>query len=178
MLEGKEIQVGLWLANAGCKIVFRNADAHKLTDGNTSDVLLDGMLFDIKRGVVKQRVEVKKEGNRENPRQGPNFVVDLSTSEIRREDAEVAIAWILEDPESKNHLDKVGQCNHVREIKTSEDCPALHPGFLGQWNHTIPRAWRKGRRAALRTPWASPVRVRIPPPRPYVGRPPPGGFLF
>ena len=27
-------------------------------------------------------------------------------------------------------------------------------------------AWRKGRRAALRTPRASPVRVRIPPPRP------------
>ena len=98
MLEGKEIQVGLWLANAGCKIVFRNADAHKLTDGNTSDVLLDGMLFDVKRVSSNSVSKLKRRVTEKIPRQGPNFVVDLSTSEIRREDAEDAIAWILEDP--------------------------------------------------------------------------------
>ena len=56
------------------------------------------MLFDVKRVSSNSVSKLKRRVTEKIPRQGPNFVVDLSTSEIRREDAEVAIAWILEDP--------------------------------------------------------------------------------
>lgn len=97
-LEGKELQVGSWLANAGSKVLFRNADLHKQTDGNTSDILLDGELFDFKRISSSNPQKIFRRITDKLPRQGPNFVADLSTSSMSRAEAEATIAWILEDP--------------------------------------------------------------------------------
>lgn len=48
VLEGKELQEALWLANSGHIVLLRNPDGHKERDGNTSDALVDGVLCDFK----------------------------------------------------------------------------------------------------------------------------------
>ena len=47
--EGKELQVARWLAEHGINCMFRNPDIHKYTGGNTSDLLIDGETWDMKR---------------------------------------------------------------------------------------------------------------------------------
>lgn len=86
-LEAKELQVASWLSGKGLDVHFRNPEKAKLLGELTSDCTIDKELFDIKRvessnpGKIWSRVTEKK------GKQGENFVVDLSMSDISLEDA-------------------------------------------------------------------------------------------
>lgn len=99
--RGKELQVAGWLARHGIDSEFRNPDVHKSTDGNTSDLLLWDDTWDIKRVTSPNP---KKIGSAifSKKTQGPNFIVDLSCSQISIGDAKAKIAQIIEDNRVRN----------------------------------------------------------------------------
>ena len=94
--EGKELQVARWLAEHGISCMFRNPDIHKYTDGNTSDLLIDGETWDMKR-VTSARPKKIATAVFSKETQGPNFIVDLSCSSMARSSAEAEIARLLDD---------------------------------------------------------------------------------
>ena len=94
--EGKELQVARWLAEHGINCMFRNPDIHKYTGGNTSDLLIDGETWDMKR-VTSARPKKIATAVFSKETQGPNFIVDLSCSSMARSSAEAEIARLLDD---------------------------------------------------------------------------------
>lgn len=94
--EGKELQVVRWLSEHGVSCMFRNPDVHKNTDGNTSDLLIDGETWDIKR-ITSARPKKIATAVFSKELQGPNFIVDLSCSSMSRDSAEAEIARLLDD---------------------------------------------------------------------------------
>lgn len=94
--EGKELQVVRWLSEHGVSCMFRNPDVHKNTDGTTSDLLIDGETWDIKR-ITSARPKKIATAVFSKELQGPNFIVDLSCSSMSRDSAEAEIARLLDD---------------------------------------------------------------------------------
>lgn len=95
-LEPFEIQEAAWIASTGRTVVLRNADAHKFSDGNTSDAAVDGQTCDFKR---VRSANPKKIASRvfEHPTQGPNYIVDITCSAISEQAALAKCSWILND---------------------------------------------------------------------------------
>lgn len=96
-LEAKELQLAQWLANAGCTVEFRNADAHNKADGKTTDVLLDGVMWEFKRSESKSIAKMTRLITERLDRQGPKFVLDLCISRTDRDSAIRRVAELLED---------------------------------------------------------------------------------
>jgi hypothetical protein len=94
--KGKELQQAKWLASLGWSPIFRDDTTHLVLDGNTSDLLIDGKTWDLKRissnnpNKIAQNIFKKKW-------QGPNFVVDLSLSDMTENTALSKCASILDD---------------------------------------------------------------------------------
>ncbi|MDO4854421.1 MAG: hypothetical protein Q4A43_03285 [Coriobacteriia bacterium] len=94
--KGKELQVTKWLASVGWDSLFRNEIAHFDSDGNTSDLLIDAETWDVKRitssnpNKIAQAIFKKKY-------QGPNYVIDLSLSDMSESEALAKCASILDD---------------------------------------------------------------------------------
>lgn len=98
-LEGKELQEAMWLAKTGHKIKFRNPNDHKGTDGNTSDVLLDGVTCDFKKISSPKVKKAVGEITAKLDRQGPEFLLDITESRITEDEALVRMAQLLDDPD-------------------------------------------------------------------------------
>ena len=94
--KGKEIQVAEWLARLGWDILFRNDNEHLKTDGNTSDFLIKGETWDLKRITSSNPNKIARSVFGKE-RQGPNFIIDLSLSEMGEGAALIKCASILED---------------------------------------------------------------------------------
>ena len=94
--KGKELQVAKWLASVGWDSLFRNEIAHFDLDVNTSDLLIDAETWDVKRitssnpNKIAQAIFKKKY-------QGPNYVIDLSLSDMTESEALAKCACILDD---------------------------------------------------------------------------------
>lgn len=97
ILKGKELQEAAWLARTGHDVLLRNPDEHKRTDGNTSDSLVDGVTCDFKKVTSSKTKKVVREIVGKLDRQGPMFLLDLSSSSLRLEDVEVKLAKLLDD---------------------------------------------------------------------------------
>ncbi len=97
VLEGKELQEALWLANSGHTVLLRNPDGHKERDGNTSDALVDGVLCDFKKPESPKLKKMVKLVTSKLGRQGPAFLVDLTGCDISLDSAEVRCAELLDD---------------------------------------------------------------------------------
>ncbi len=96
-IEGKELQLATWLSGIDWDVAFRNPNDATRAGASTSDFLVNGLLYEAKR---ISSSNPKKIGTRINEKlglQGPRFIVDLSCSEMTREEAEAKIAWLLED---------------------------------------------------------------------------------
>ena len=96
-LEGKELMVGKWLSAAGRNVLFRDANIHKDADGVTSDLLVDGEMWEMKcirSGSYKKAVRRVVE---KLDRQGPNFIIDMSPSNLCGEQLLVRFAKLLDD---------------------------------------------------------------------------------
>lgn len=96
-VESKEIQLAKWLASAGHTVEFRNADDHRKTDGKTTDVILDGVLWEFKRSESKSVKKLATLITKRLGRQGPRFVVDLSVSPLDLGVALEKLANLLDD---------------------------------------------------------------------------------
>lgn len=97
-LEAKELQLAQWLADAGHTIEFRNPDEHNKNDGKTTDVFLDGKLWEFKRSESKSVKKMAGLVTERLEKQGPRFVLDLSVSKTDRDKAIEKVARMLEDP--------------------------------------------------------------------------------
>lgn len=95
---GKELQLARWLSSLGWNIRFRNANKHKDTDGKTSDFLIDEVLWEAKRIESPHLAKIARRITQKLDRQGPRFIVDLSTNSIEEDLAEFKIALLLDDP--------------------------------------------------------------------------------
>ena len=115
VLQGKELQEAAWLARTGRDVVLRNPDAHKFTDGNTSDSLIDGVTCDFKKVTSSKAKKAVREIVGKLDRQGPMFLLDLSSSSIRLEDIEVRMAKLLDDQHIESIL--IVKNGLIEEIK-------------------------------------------------------------
>ena len=98
-IEGKELQISSWLSSYGFSVNLRNADDSDRRDpGNTSDAYIDDELWEFKRIESSNLSKMTKRITEKLPRQGPNFVVDLSLSAIDMDEASLKIASLLDDP--------------------------------------------------------------------------------
>lgn len=97
-LEAKELQLAQWLADAGHTVDFRNANAHNATDGKTTDVLLDHELWEFKRIESRRAKKIGERIAEKAEKQGPRFVVDMSTSTIDETVAMQKVAELLDNP--------------------------------------------------------------------------------
>lgn len=98
-IEGKELQISSWLSSYGFSVNLRNADDSDRRDpGNTSDAYIDDELWEFKRIESSNLSKMTKRITEKLPRQGPNFVVDLSLSAIGMDEASLKIASLLDDP--------------------------------------------------------------------------------
>lgn len=70
-LEGKELQEAVWVARSGHSITFRNPERHNAVDGNTSDVLFDGIACDFKRSESGNVSKLVRRITEKFERQGP-----------------------------------------------------------------------------------------------------------
>ena len=75
---------------------IRNPNDHSKGDGNTSDLLVEGELWDLKRVTSPNPNKIAQAMLRKK-RQGPNSVIDLTRSDISRVAAMAKVAWVLED---------------------------------------------------------------------------------
>lgn len=97
-IEGKELQVARWLSDFMGHVVIRNPEKYKIAiGGNTSDMLIGDELWEQKRISSTNSRKIKKRVTEKLDRQGPNFIVDLSVSQMDVLDAEIAIAELLDD---------------------------------------------------------------------------------
>lgn len=95
--HGKEVQLASWLSNYGEDVVLRNPNVAFGKGESSADFMVFGKTYEAKRITSSY---VKKIGTRINEKadkQGPRYIIDLSCSKMRRDDAEIAIAWLLED---------------------------------------------------------------------------------
>lgn len=96
-LEGKELQEIKWLADAGLDVSVRNPNDHaRASGGNTSDLLVNGEFWDLKRVTSSNPNKIAQAMLRKK-RQGPNFVIDLTQSDISKDAAVAKVAWMLDD---------------------------------------------------------------------------------
>jgi hypothetical protein len=93
--EAKELQEAIWLAECGHKVEFRNANDNR--GGNTSDVYVDGVTCDFKKPESSKLKKMVKLVTSKIKRQGPAFLIDLTGSNIKFEQAEVRCAALLDD---------------------------------------------------------------------------------
>lgn len=115
-IEGKELQEAIWLAKSGHSIEFRNPNDHKGTDGNTSDVLVDGVTCDFKKIESKSRKKMMRRITEKLGKQGPAFLVDLSGNEIKKEEAEILLSRLLDDDMVETiYLVKKGEIETLRK---------------------------------------------------------------
>lgn len=107
-IEAKELQEAIWLAKAGHMVEFRNPEFHRILDGNTSDALVDGRLCDFKKIESSSLKKMVRRVTEKLDHQGPTFLVDITESKIRRDEAEIRLARLLDDQriESLFVLDK------------------------------------------------------------------------
>ncbi len=94
--KGKELQEAKWLAAMGWNVTFRYDMAHLFNDGNTSDIFVDGETWDLKRIVSANPNKIAQNIFKKNL-QGPNFVIDLSISDMTESAALAKCASILDD---------------------------------------------------------------------------------
>lgn len=95
-LEGKELQEVKWLADAGFDVSIRNPNNYARSGGNTSDLFVDGELWDLKRVTSPNPNKIAQAMIRKK-RQGPNFVIDLTQSAMTRDAAMAKVAWLQDD---------------------------------------------------------------------------------
>lgn len=93
-LEPKELQEAKWLTEFGERVLLRDPNMH----GNTSDALVGGTLCDFKKIESSNIRKIAQRVTDKLDRQGPAFLVDLSASGIEKEEAEVQVAVLLDDP--------------------------------------------------------------------------------
>lgn len=95
-IEAKELQIASFLSSLGRDILFRNPDYHLKKEGNTSDLRMDDKLWEIKR---VESANPNKIARRifEKPNQGPNYIIDLSVSKMKLDQAICKAAYCLED---------------------------------------------------------------------------------
>ena len=91
-IEGKELQIASWFSRIGVGVHFRNHNRHT----NKSDVTMYDMLFDFKRVTSPSHQQISTIVKKKLKTQGPEFVVDLSASEINLDDAIMECAHTLE----------------------------------------------------------------------------------
>lgn len=115
ILQGKELQEAAWLTKTGRDVLFRNPDEHKSTDGNTSGSLVDGVTCDFKKVTSSKTKKAVREIVDKLDRQGPMFLLDLSSSSIRLEDIEVRMAKLLDDQNIESIL--IVKNGLIEEIK-------------------------------------------------------------
>lgn len=94
----KELEAAYLLSQTGSFVHLRNSDVHYESDGNTSDVLADGVTCDFKKIESPSIKKMRRRVTEKIPRQGPCFLVDISESEIPFWRAEAAAAKLLDDP--------------------------------------------------------------------------------
>lgn len=97
-IEGKELQLGRWLSGIGWDVGYRNPDLAYQRGDKTSDLFLNGLRYEAKRIASSNPKKIGTRINEKLDLQGPRFIIDLSCSEMSREEAEAKIAWLLEDP--------------------------------------------------------------------------------
>lgn len=102
----------MWLASLGNRVRFRNPYEHS----NTSDVLVDGVNCDFKKIESKSLKKMSRRLTEKLDRQGPAFLVDLSQSDISREEAEARLSRLLDDERiSMFYLVKGGKIEIVKK---------------------------------------------------------------
>lgn len=114
-LDGKELQEAMWLARTGHKVKFRNPNDHKGADGNTSDVMLDGVTCDFKKVISPKLKKAVGEITAKLDRQGPEFLLDITESRITEDEALVRMAQLLDDPDITKIL--VVKNGRIHELK-------------------------------------------------------------
>lgn len=90
--KGHEPQLGAWLADAGHNVLLRTPRGD-----DTSDAVIDDEIWEFKRLTTKSTKKFRRRITEKIPRQGPNFVVDLSAGGLERRLAEHIIVDLLED---------------------------------------------------------------------------------
>lgn len=93
--RGHEPQLASWFADAGHTVLLRNPR----DDSDTNDSVIDDEIWEFKRLTTLSRKKFRRRITEKLPRQGPNFVVDLSEGGLERPVAEQLIAELLEDPQ-------------------------------------------------------------------------------
>lgn len=94
--RSKELQEMKWLADSGLDISARNPNDHLRSDGNTSDLTVNDELWDLKRVTSSNPNKIAQAMLRKK-KQGPNFIIDLTRSDISRDAAMAKVAWVLDD---------------------------------------------------------------------------------
>ena len=91
--RGHEAQLASWFADAGHDVSLRRPR----NDKDTNDSLIDQTIWEFKRLTTKSTKKFNRRITEKIPRQGPNFIVDLSAGGLDRDTAEFLIADLLED---------------------------------------------------------------------------------
>ncbi|MBR1830424.1 MAG: phage portal protein [Atopobiaceae bacterium] len=99
VVKGHEAQLARWLSKAGIEVLLRDPNAHKDTDGNTSDALIGGVTFDFKRIDSDRVSRMVKDIVRKLGKQGPGFVIDLSLDKMSLSVASERCHRMLDDPQ-------------------------------------------------------------------------------
>lgn len=95
-IRGKELQEAKWMAALGHDVHFRDPDKHISSDGNTSDVEIDGDTWDFKRITSGNPNKIAQNIIRK-VRQGPNFLIDLTLSSMKEGEALCKAASVLDE---------------------------------------------------------------------------------
>lgn len=90
--RGHEAQLSKWFADSGHVVRLRTSP----NASDTNDATIDDVVWEFKRITSKHRSKIVTRVTDHIPRQGPRFVVDLSESQIRRDDAERIVAELLD----------------------------------------------------------------------------------
>ena len=91
--RGHEAQLSKWFADSGYTVKLRTSPSTR----DTNDALLDKISWEFKRITSDKPSKMKRRITEKIPRQGPRFVVDLSESRMAKEEAERAVAELLDD---------------------------------------------------------------------------------
>ena len=115
-LEGKELQEAIWMARTGHPVRFRNPNDHHAVGENTSDVLLDGTTCDFKKITSPKMKKAVREIAGKLERQGPAFLLDITSSQITEEQAMTRMAVLLDDPNiEKVYVVKNGSVSQLKK---------------------------------------------------------------
>lgn len=103
-IDGHEAQLAIWLSAIGKNVTFRDPNKEYYSGNRASDMLMDGDLWEAKRITSSNPQKIVKRITEKFDRQGPNFIVDLSVSEVPDEAAFVKLAKLLDDPKIERFL--------------------------------------------------------------------------